>query len=261
MRKNIFLGLLIALLLALLAYFFVFYSGGKNVFNGKDEYAGAGQKENILLGQRKAYGISQTVFSELPAPPTDFNRIVGLYLEGRFTDDFFFSEKYFLQPEFYPSFVRNGLGYWLNPSTTHWAAYGYGSFPIRKTITIKQGEKARARFFIHSGYGVRSYQGIGLKAVFSDEKAGDFFEVKIGEPAFLLGPNYPKFERNWAKDVLIEILPKGNTPKGTYALSVFVSSPPAELGEKWEKEIKGIYFDAGFASVGDAIFELAVAVE
>ena len=205
---------MIALLLALLVYFLVFQGLGKN-FNGEIAPGEAGQKKNILLEQRKAYGFSQTVFSELPAPPTDFNKIVGLYQEGKFTDDFFFSEKYFFQPEFYPSFVKNGLGYWLNPSATHWAAYGYGSFPIKKTITVKQGEKGRARFFIHSGYGVRSYQGVGLKTVFSDEKAKDYFDVKIDEP-FLLGPNYPKFERNWAKDVLVEISQKGNTPKGTY---------------------------------------------
>lgn len=216
---------------------------------------------NFLLEQRKSYNISEAVFADLPEPPKDFNKIVSLYHNREFSDDLFFSEKYFLQPEFYPSFIKNGLNYWLNPPTTHYGAYGYGSFPIQKTVFLKPGETFKTKFFFHSGYGIRTYQGIKLEAIFDNPKNKDFLDVSIKEPIFLLGPNFPKFEKNWARDVILNVFAKENTPKGTYKMKIMVASPPEEYSTKWREQIVGKYFDAGFVSINRPVFELVVIVD
>ncbi|MFH1391147.1 MAG: hypothetical protein ABIH20_02430 [Candidatus Diapherotrites archaeon] len=219
------------------------------------------EKQVLLSEQRISYKLSPAIFSELPLPPNDFNKIVSLYHSGGFRDELFFSEKYFLQPEFYPSFMKNGLNYWLNPPTTHYAAYGYGSYPIKKTVFVNREENVKTRFFFHSGYGVRSYQGFKLDAFFEDEEAKEFFDVSIKEPIFLIGPNFPKFEKNWAKDVELNVFVKPEAPQGTYNLKIINDFPPEEFKEKWAQEINGKYFDAGFVSIDRPVFELILVVE
>jgi len=255
-RKKLFLILgiaLIILIIVLLLFFLIQEEQGK-----QEKVIEETPKENFLLEQRKSYGINSTVFSELPEPPSDFNKIVSLYHQGKFRDAMFFSEKYFSQPEFYPSFLQNSFSYWQNPVTTHYGVYGYGSFPVKKTVIVKQGEKLETKFFVHSGYGIRTFQGIQLNSVF--DKGKEFFEVTIKEPVFLLEPNFPKFEKNWAKDVLFDVQLKENVPEGFYNLKIFVSSPPKEFSDKWNKEYEK-YFDAGEFSTDTALYELQIIVE
>src|SRR3989344_2653140 len=246
MKKEFFL-LAAGIAVAAAIIFFVFFAGTETA-NDSGAAPGAAQKTIFLLEQRASYGLSPAIFSGLPAPPNDFNTIVPLYREGKFRDEFFFSEKYFLQPEFYPSFTRNGLAYWLNPDTTHYGAYGYGSYPVKKTFFIKPGESAKTKFFFHSGYGVRSFQGVQLNAVFTEADSGDFFNVKISDPVFLLGPNFPKFEKNWAKDVILEVSSRPETPEGVYLLKITASAPPESVSARWRSEAGGKYFGAGFVA-------------
>lgn len=217
-------------------------------------------EKNSLTELRQTYKIPLAVFEELPPSPSDFNRIVSLYHEGTFRQDMFFSEKYYLQPEFYPSFMQNGLNYWLNPSTTHWGVYGYGYFPVKRMVFIQPGEKAKVAFFLHSGYGVRTFQGVQLQPIF--EKAGteEFFDVRIKEPVFLLGPNFPKFNKSWAKAVLLEVSAKEGAPKGSFAVNIVVSLPPPEFSSRWKKELGNQYFNAAFASYDGPSFELTIVV-
>ena len=165
-----------------------------------------------------------------------------------------------MQPEFYPSFSQNALNYWLNPSTTHYAAYGYGSYPVRKTVFLDDNQYARARFFVHSGYGVRSYQGMKLTATPSNG-AEQYFDLEISETEFLLAPNYPKFEKNWANDVVLEVRPKGEAPAGIYTFSVTASTPSREKSEQWRTMHGEKYFESGFVSTSRPLYKLMVIVE
>ncbi len=256
-KEKIFLVAGVILIIVILLIAFYFFAGEKQPFSKKVEQKQ--EETNLLSEQRDSYGISPAVFSELPEPPSDFNKIVSLYHQGKFRDEFFFSEKYFLQPEFYPSFLKNGLSYWVNPLTTHYGAYGYGSFPLKKTIVLKKGETAETKFFFHSGYGVRSFQGVQLKTVF--DAGEEFFDVTIKEPVFLLEPNFPKFNKGWAKAVELNVNVKEKALKGNYKLKVFVSYPPEESSEKWRKEVNGKYFNAATFSTNKSLFELQIIVE
>lgn len=218
-------------------------------------------QQNGLLEQRKAYGIPLSVFEELPSAPSDFNEIVSLYHKRIFSYEGFFSEKYFLQPEFYPSFMESGLNYWLNPSTTHWGAYGYGSFPTNKTVFLSRSGKTRIVFFMHSGYGVQNFQGIQLQSKFNEPGAENFFDVNILEPVFLIGPNFPKFDKSWAKAVFIDISAKDTAPDGIFSAGISVSLSPQEFRDKWAKKLGGQYVDAASASLSRPPFEFIAIVK
>lgn len=205
--------------------------------------------------QRPLYGLSPGVFSGLPGFPRDFNKMVSLYHSGEFSDELFFPEEYYLQPEFYPSFMGNGLKYWLEPATGYWAAHGYGSFPVKKTIAIKPGEKKAIAFFVHSGYGVRSFQGVALEI---EGTNNSYVEAEVVEPSFLLGPNFPKFSNNWARKVLIKVFAKENA-SGEHNFKVRVVRPAQELSDKWSQTEKR-YYDAADITTGRPLFEFNVQV-
>ena len=193
--------------------------------------------------------------TRLPEPPRDFNAVVTHYLNTGTPDESFFSPKYYLQPEFYPSFIGSGLGYWTAPSTTHWAAYGYGSFPVRKTVDAAVGEKSAVTFFVHSGYGVRSWQGMGFRTIVSGD--GNAI-ITIAPSEILLGPSFPSFTAAWAGKITVGITPES---AGSYNVKVFASAPLEASSQKWsaDSSARGMqYFDAGFAGTEIPLIEIAV---
>ncbi|MEM0360732.1 MAG: hypothetical protein QXK06_05345 [Candidatus Diapherotrites archaeon] len=272
-EKKAIAGILIVIVAVLAVFFFVFNlnsfkktsieSDNNNLLPGFSSsiIPESSQNSEGLMEERKAYGIPLAVFEELPVPPPDFNRIVSLMHKNLYTNYDFFSKDYYLQPEFYPSFKQNGLEYWLKPSTTHWAAYGYGYFPIKETVFVQQEGKKKTVFFLHSGYGVRSFQGMMLKPEFLDENAKQFLEVNISEPVFLLGPSFPKFDKAWARAVFVEVFAKKNAPKKNFSVKIIIVDPPIEYAEKWKQELGSQYVDVGFASKSAQSFELEIIVE
>ena len=200
--------------------------------------------ENSLSETRESYGIPENVFEELPVAPQDFEKIVSLLHENKFLNYRFFSEKYFLQPEFYPSFPENALNYWLSSSQTHYAAAGYGFYPVKQNIVVEKKSSNTIRFFVHAGYGVQSYQGIKINYALPENSG---IGIEIIEPEFLLSPSYPKFTKNWAKEVDVKITTQENVSSGIYEIKFTVSSPSNENREKWNDEIQGKYFDAAYA--------------
>jgi len=215
--------------------------------------------QNPLSEQRKSYGFTPAVFSQLPSPPDDFNAVVTHYLNTGTPDESFFSKKYYLQPEFYPSFLSSGINYWSDPSPTHWAAYGYGSFPVKKSISASANKESTVTFFVHSGFGVRSYQGMALRA--ETDSADANLSVRLSEGEFLLGPSFPSFESSWARPVQVNIIANA---QGTHTIKIFAARPSQSASEEWDaiaarKNLP--YFDAGLVSSDKPLIEISLETE
>ncbi len=255
-RKKIVIGVAIAAALALLVL--ALNPGAPEEFWGLVS-AGTEKHGNQLVLQRASYSLSPAVFSQLPPPPTDFNRIVSLYRDGKFGDESFFTEKYYLQPEFYPSYLKSGLGYWTSPSTTHWGASGFGSYPVYDSFEVRRGGKASAKFFMHSGYGVRARQAISLKATVVEKEGSGSLRAGVRDPVFMLGPNFPSFSRNWARDVVVEVEASSGTPAGEYYIKVYAGRPDKESLESLGEGI-GDYSHGLMTAADRPVFEARVVV-
>ena len=92
-KRNIYIAVAALALILIAVLIFTWNSETKNPENQVPRIG------NTLSEQRESYGISKAVFLELPLPPNDFNKMVSMYHKNEFRDEFFFSEKYFLQPE------------------------------------------------------------------------------------------------------------------------------------------------------------------
>lgn len=193
---------------------------------------------------RQAYNIPEAVFEQLPKPPKCFSSMIQAFNNSQFSDDFFFTQQFFLQPEFYPNFKEQGLSYWLNPNATHYGAIGYGAFPSEKEIKAKAGESYKARFFIHSSFGVRTFQGIRLEPEFENPENAEFVKVildKESNEGFLLGPSFPKFDSEWAKAFNAEVIVSPAAPKKQIIIFLKAKNQSPEQALEWQKSRENYY--------------------
>lgn len=226
---------------------------------------------------REDYGIPSEVFEDLPPVPDDFGTMTYLFEIGKWRDINYFKESYYLQPEFYPLFDESGLRWWTNPEPESWGVVGWGAYPGDVFVETHPGAEFTAKTFWHVGWGVQTYQGFQLMPVYpsssQDENehvinrqdptvVKDYFSVSFEEPVFLMAPTYPKFEKDWARVVEMNVKVKEGTPAGKYVLGIGVGTPPEEQRSYWLAKHKTMYFDAvsGSLSIGRPHFRLIVNV-
>ena len=177
--------------------------------------------ENCRDLNRSSYSISPSVFVSLPSPPACFDSLVSAFHEKRFVDVSFFDSSYYLQPEFYPTFLSEGLRVWKNPDGTHYGVVGFGSYPSSSVLSLR--DSSTVHFFVYSGFGVRSVQSVSLRAEFENPSDADFFSVSFDDVTsrdFLLAPNFPKFHPGWVHPVTLTIVPRAPSPNHSVVVRV-----------------------------------------
>jgi hypothetical protein len=226
------------------AIFFAFFNFSQTAPAKAQEVFESNEIAGCIDLNRDSYNVSRAVFELLPKPPKCFASIMQLYREGKFSDDFFFTKEFSLQPEFYPTFLESGIEYWTNPIATHWGAVGFGAFPFERKIIANAGSKAKTRFFLHSGFGVRSFQGVKIAVEFENPEDADFAKIKLDEESsngFLLGPNFPKFDENWARQIDAEIEIAQNAQPKQIAILLKTKAPDKKQALEWKKQYSNYY--------------------
>ena len=238
-KKIMVVGIVAFILVAAIFVFFFspqsFYPSPNSSFSSFDNC------ENV---DRAAYEVSPVVFAELPPLPRCFYSVVKKFHDHSFNDASFFSREYFLQPEFYPNFLEQGLSFWKTPDGERYGVVGFGAFPAEQTISLSPGSSKVIRVFVHSGFGVRSFQG--MKLVPSFKTLAQNVSVSLDEESekgFLLGPSFPVFNENWAKSVDVLVSADASAPTHVVEL-VIKSSPPSSRDEvEWE-QVNSLYYSA-----------------
>ncbi len=195
---------------------------------------------------RSNYGIIPEVFDSLPPAPKCFYSVVEAFRQRQLRDGFFFSEAYYLQPEFYPEFIGNGITQWTNPNPTHYGLVGYGSFPLRHEIVMRPGETKQIRLFVHAGFGVRSFQGMGVRVQYKYPETPKALTVEL-DPAsngFLLGPTFPRFDPQWARPIEVTLRVNPASPPQDLEMTFYSTPPSPESAQSFVDRVTGRYADA-----------------
>ena len=220
--------------------------------------------QNCMDLNRESYGISPGVFAELPSPPKCFQSTINARRIGTFTDDFFFTEAFYSQPEFYSSFSSNGLPYWHKPVSRNWGIVGFGIQFNQKQLSIRAGETKKVRIFMHSGYGIRTFQGVRIVPVVLGRSIAPFISIK-GNPdaseAFVLGPNFPKFDPRWSKALEFEISVSPSAESNYTIIEFRTASPYPEQNQQFETEFSGKYYPVTHLIGEKKIAELRLTIE
>jgi len=208
--------------------------------------------------QRESYGVPTQVFSDLPPLPSDFGLLLQLLQENRLRFDQV-PERYWKQPEFLPKFEERALSFWKKPDATRWFVQGYGFYPAGESISLKRGEQKTVVAFVHTAFGVRTFQGMRLNPVMESNRSG-FLSVQVQNPIILLEPAYPKFYANWIQRVSLVVSVRENAPIGEYRVSLQPAQPPTEYGNRWRDDYGSYYVGSGGSPLGRPQFQLKVAV-
>ncbi len=170
---------------------------------------------------RSAYGVSSSIFGQLPSPPACLVSISSAFESGKFSDAFFFTPEYFLQPEFYPNFESEGLRQWTSPLASHFGLVGVSLYPFESRSGVLKGGEKSFRFFIHSGYGVRSMQAVRLEAVLEDSSDAPYVSLSLdpeSSSGFILGPTFPLFSSEWVHPVVLTVRMDAQAPYTEYRI-------------------------------------------
>ncbi len=186
-------------------------------------------------------------FAELPAMPEDFGEKMHSMDSGLFNSIALgLEEEYYKQPEFLPLFEEIGLRYWQSPDLRRWGKEGFGIYPSERAHKIKPGGELYVTVFVHSAYGIESFQGLRLYSFFPcDKNAERFFSIEIEPENMLVGPTYPIVNRDWMHKVVIKIKASEEAEPGRYLIGFNAASPAAEQDNEWREEHGSMYVSGG----------------
>lgn len=232
--------------------------------------------------QRDQYGVFPEVFDDLPPIPNDFGTMVYLFEIGMWRNLDYFTEDYYLQPEFYKTrgdFAKICLTYWTEPHIGMHALQGWGAYPGDMWVNTYRGATFKVKTFWFVPCGIEQYQGFNLnylyplnsqneaEATYNNQDPAvvkNYFDVRIIDKEFLLGPTYPKFSINppFARPVEVEITVKENAVPGEYVLGIETMNVSDEQHDEWLLKYKALYNDAaaGFATINRPHWRLNITV-
>lgn len=220
------------------------------------------------------------VYKNLPAFPGDFYKIDVLFMAGRMTDYVNLEEKYWKQPEFYPTFEMN-LEKIRNPQLNWLYAFGYGAYPGDVVTEASAGDDFTVATFFYTSWLVETWQGMKMMHFYpadtgvptqdlsgtwftvtqDPDKVKDYFEVSINPSIVLLEPSSPIFGYNWTQKILVHVKIKDDAPKGRYVIGVNPVTPPKEYSNQWIKQYLLKYADASSGLAGRPYFRIVVDIK
>ncbi|MFH1239820.1 MAG: hypothetical protein V1672_01260 [Candidatus Diapherotrites archaeon] len=248
----------------------IYNEGQFEQLSGFEEFSRSMSREAFIEGSRRPnreeYGIWPEVFEDLPPIPDDFGVMVFLFEAGLWKDLDYFGPEYYLQPEFFRARrnfddVCNNM--WRRTTPAH-IYHGWGAYPARMEVNTYRGAEFKVKTFWYVPCGVENYQGFRLnyfypgssideaEEVYNIQNPGvvkDYFDVRIIDPEFLMGPTFPKYSVNppFARVQEVEIKVHENAVPGEYVIAIDTGGVSDEQHDAWLEEYKIKYNDAAGA--------------
>lgn len=197
--------------------------------------------ENETSGKRPYYNLSPDIFSSLPGWPDDFYSVdssVSRLIDLENLKDI--NEKYYKQPEFYPTFETQGIEMIKSPPPNRIGVSGMGAYPGEQSFSVRKGDTFTAAAFFHASWLVQTYQGVEILQTYDAE----YFNVSINPERFVLGPSYPVFDKNWAQRITVSVIVKNGTPSGRYIIGIDPDAPSEEDSQAWRSQYGSMYVNA-----------------
>jgi len=237
--------------------------------------------------------IPDWVFSALPPIPKDFKQVQFMVENSLMPLENFTEgipdEYYYKQPELYPAWKISGIQEYLilgklkpgDKLPYPWIK-GWAGFPGITIIRTKPEIERVAIVFLHAGWMICKFQGMGLEYFFPQEAplpqqniyvmqdpevVRNYFEIQLEPTLVLLDatcPDFyetPAFRENWVQKVKLRIKVKEGTPQGDYAIFLQSVMPPEEIEQQWIRKYRTAYIGVGGVSIGQPIYQIFVRVQ
>ena len=183
-------------------------------------------------------GKGRDTFGSLPEIPIDFGSIAYLISTGKITSFDEITSDYYLQPEFYPLFVENGLQFYERYDPRYTGTFGFGVYPREQWITASKDSNGSIDFFFKTGWGIETWQGMHLAINSNCEGV----TAQIAEPIFVTPPTYPEFctkktcGNDWVRKIKVEIEIGKETKTGECLLVMSTLPVSPQQDQEWLEE-------------------------
>jgi len=218
---------------------------------------GAEKLERRYSAERSEYDLfmdeyGYDTFAYLPEIPDDFGTVSYMVSTGKLFDLDRVTREYFLQPEFYPLFIDNGLPFYESYDPRYVGIFGWGTYPSEQWADVKSGTTAELEFFFKTGWGVETWQGMNLQI----QSDCDWIAPSIEDNLFIAAPSYPEFcsvencGNDWARKMSIKVKVGSGAVAGQKCdVSLFNFAPPIEQVQEWTGKYGVSYISASKAMV------------
>lgn len=244
-----------------------------------DIFEKSAEKHGETLDETKEFFLSccgltseEDIFSQLPLPPANFSDIAYDIAVGNTFQLESYGPDVYKQPELYFIGTETALvnqywafNPWIERSLNYWGEYGGNAFPASQDDSgvSKSGRTTfSAVVFFTNAWNIQNYVGYNLVPDAESQKYFDLTisEEQTGQPYFLLGPTFPRFDQDWATRISVEGKVHPDTPPGTYTIHISPIAPPAELAQKWGSAHPAQYASYGAIGPTDGYITLHITV-
>jgi len=180
------------------------------------------------------------IFKDLPQKPPLFDLITRNFLDNQIKDLTLIDESVWKNPEFYPTWERSGIVTYTNHKYDRWGVHGYGFYPSEQSWNVQnmqEGDELVFYSWFHTSWGVETWQGLQLIPLYNNE----YFDVQLKPNLFMIGPTYPKFDKEWVKMIEFKVIAKKSVPVGTYTVKVEITQPTIEQADEWSWKLLDEY--------------------
>lgn len=206
---------------------------GSIYFSNSEQQDIVKKQIDIFNQSRPIYSnIDFGVFEDLPKYDKNFVLIKRNFYDNQIKDLTKIPESVYKQPEFYPTWESNGIGWFTRHDYSRFGVHGYGTFPSEigySIINMSKGDSIDIYTFFRTSWGIETWQGVKLDPVYNNS----LFDVKMNPDVMLLEPTFPKFYEKWTNIIQLNITAKEKIPSGTYTFSFTISSPSEKQNEEW----------------------------
>ena len=165
----------------------------------------------------------------IPPKPGDWD-IIKRELGSGYIDITTLNNSYWLQPDFYPSWIV-AKKFYTHHDYSRWGVSGYGAYPGNPEITFTDtnvGTWIEDSLLFKTGYGIETWQGVRLVS-----ENNKYFDVLIEPDEILLEPTFPIFSNNWVRILKYKITIKQTPPTGEYTIKIYQGTPSERQSKIW----------------------------
>src|SRR3990172_1629570 len=175
--------------------------------------------------------------------PGDFVQIKRDMQRGIFYDFDNLTKDYYLQPDFYPSYLQKG-----QHDYGRWGVHGYGAFPGEASYNInnfKKDQYVNFYTFITAGENIETFQGMSFDV---DGQNLSLFEFNFSPKSILLTPTFPDRSEytvnnrtyDWAYKLKITLIAKSDIPHGVYRFKLKTLAPDESVQKLYYSDVMKI---------------------
>jgi hypothetical protein len=140
----------------------------------------------------------------------------------------------YTQPEFYPTFAKQGVKWWIEADGEIHATTGLLTIPAEQEAEILPEESnIEAVLFVGGAWGATYYQGVGFTYDITPQTP---HHLEFDPSSIVVGPTFPQFAQNWVERIHVTGTITPQPGVDTYTIHIRMTNPNTDAEQNWNNQ-------------------------